>query len=69
MLVSAVYGPHIPVERGSFLLQLQQLGNMHTEKLWLIASDFNMTTSKEEKRGGLQREELDMERFRDTSQN
>lgn len=63
--VSTVYGPHIPVETGSFLLQLQQLGNLHTEKLWLIADNFNMTTSKEEKKGGLQREEPEMERFRD----
>lgn len=33
--------------------------------MWLIVGDFNMTTSKEEKKGGLQREEPDMERFRD----
>ena len=66
LLVLAVYGPHITVERGNFLLQTQQLGNMHIEKLWVIAGDFNMKTSKEEKKGVLQQEKLDMERFRET---
>lgn len=65
-LVSAVYEPHITVKRENFLTHLQWLGNMHTKKLWLIASDFNMITSKEEKKGGLQREDVDMERFRET---
>jgi len=64
-LVSTVYGPHTPVERGSFILQLQQLGNLHEEKLWMIARDFNMTISKYEKKGKLKREELEMERFGD----
>jgi len=31
----------------------------------LIGGDFNMKTSKDEKKGGLQREEPEMERFRD----
>ena len=64
-LVSTVYGPHTPAKRGSFLLQLQQLGNLHEEKLWLIVGDFNMTTTKDEKKGGQKREELEMERFKD----
>jgi len=31
----------------------------------LIAGDFNMTTSKDKKKGGLQREEPEMERFKE----
>jgi len=31
----------------------------------MIAGDFNLTTSIEEKKGGLQIEELEMERFKD----
>lgn len=33
--------------------------------MWIIARDFNMKTSKEEKKGGIQREDPEMERFRD----
>lgn len=54
------------VEREAFLTHLQRLGNMHTEKLWVIAGDFNMITSTEEKKGGLKRGDADMERFRET---
>jgi len=64
-LVSAVYGPHIPVEKWNFLQQIQKLGKLHDEKFWLIAGDFNLTTSTKEKIEGLQREESEMERFRD----
>lgn len=38
---------------------------MHQEQRWIIAGDFNITTSKEEKKGGIRREDLEMERFRD----
>ena len=64
-LVSAVYKPHAPVDRGLFLSHMQKLGNMHQEQMWIMAADFNMTTSKEEKKGGVQREDLEMEGFRD----
>lgn len=30
-LVSTVYGPHTPVDRGSFIIHTQKLGNMHKE--------------------------------------
>ena len=63
-LVSAVYGPHIPVEKEYFLQQIKKLGKLDNEKLWLIAGDFDLTTSIEEKRGGLRREGLEMEKFR-----
>lgn len=65
-LVSVVYGPHIPIEREAFLTQLLRLGSLHTKKLWVIAGDFNMITTTIEKKGGLQREDVNMERFRET---
>lgn len=65
-LVSAVYGPHILVEREAFLTQLQRLGNLQIEKMWVIAGDFNMITSAEEKKGILQWEDADMERLRES---
>jgi len=65
-LVSAVYGPHILLEREAFLTQLLRMGNLYTERLWVIARDFNMITTTTEKKGGLQREDAYMERFRET---
>lgn len=38
---------------------------MHQEQMRIMAGDFNMTTSKEEKKGGIQREAPEMERFID----
>lgn len=38
---------------------------MHEEKLWLLAGDFNLITSLEEKKGGMRREELEIEKFSD----
>lgn len=64
-VVSAVYGPHTLVDRGLFLAHMQKLGNMHQEQRWIIVGDFNMKTSKEEKKGGIRREDPEMERFKD----
>ena len=38
---------------------------MHQEQRWIITGDFNMITSKGEKKGGISREDPKMERFRD----
>jgi len=65
VVLSIVYGPHTLVDRGLFLSHLQKLKNMHQEQRWIIVGDFNMITYKEEKKGGLRREDLEMERFRD----
>lgn len=65
LLVSALYDHHIPTEKRRFLLQLQQLGKHHKEKLWMIRGDFNLITSIEKKKWGLQIEEPEMERFKD----
>lgn len=67
-LVSTVYGRHILLKREAFLTQLCRMGDLHIEKFWVIAGDFNMITTKIEKKGGLQWEDVDMERFRETRQ-
>lgn len=64
-MLSAVYGPHIPIEKENFIKNIRNLNKMHDEKFWLIARDFNLITSLEEKKGGIRREELEMEQFRD----
>lgn len=38
---------------------------MHQEQRWILAGDFNLITSREEKEGGISREDPEMERFRD----
>eukprot|EP00253_Pinus_taeda_P003198 PITA_03198 len=38
---------------------------MHQERRWILAGDFNLITSREEKKGRIKREDLEMERFRD----
>eukprot|EP00253_Pinus_taeda_P021277 PITA_21277 len=50
--VSAVYGPHTQVDRGLFLSHLEKLKNFHQEQIWIIIGDFNLITSREEKKCG-----------------
>eukprot|EP00253_Pinus_taeda_P035504 PITA_35504 len=63
--ISAVYGPHTRADRRLFLNQLEKLRNMHQEQRWILAGDFNLITSREEKKGGISREDPKMECFRD----
>jgi len=64
-VVSAVYEPHTLVDRGLFLSQMKKLRNMHQEKRWIIAGDFNMTIYKDKKKEGIRKEDTEMERFKD----
>lgn len=50
ILISSVYGPHIPREKETFLESIGMLKNLHNEKCWLIGGDFNMIKSLEEKK-------------------
>eukprot|EP00253_Pinus_taeda_P015313 PITA_15313 len=63
--VSAVYGPHTPTDQGLFLSHLENLKHMHQEQRWIIARDFNLISSRDEKKGGISREDPEMERFKD----
>lgn len=65
VVILAVYGPHTCADRDLFLKQLTKIRNMHQEHRWILAGDFNLITSREEKRGGISREDPEMERFRD----
>ena len=64
-LISAVYDPHILVEKENFLQRIKTLSQLHEEKLWLLVGDFNLITTLEEEKGGLRREEPEMEKFKD----
>jgi len=64
-LLLIVYGPHILIENENFLQKMKTLNQMHDEKLWLIAGDFHLITSLEEKKGGFRREEPEMEKLKD----
>lgn len=44
---------------------MAKLRNIHQEERWILAGDFNLITSREEKKGGISREDLEMERFKD----
>lgn len=65
LMLSIVYGPHIPIEKKNFLKNRKTLKQMHEEKLWLIAGDSNLITSLEEKKAGIRMEEPEMEQFKD----
>ena len=64
-MISFFYGPHILGEKDVFLNSIRTLNNMHTYKYWLLGGDYNMITNLTEKKGGLRREEPEMELFRD----
>lgn len=58
-----VYGPHTLGEREAFLNSIRMLNVMHTKKYWLLGEDYNMIMNLTKKKGGLRREELEMELF------
>jgi len=61
VVISAVYGPHTRADRDLFLTQLTKLRSLHQKQRWILAGDFNLITSREEKKGGISREDLEME--------
>lgn len=65
MLLTGVYGPHIPGERRDFLQKLANMRNLYLENLWVVGGDFNMIISLDEKKGGMRRMDEDMEAFGD----
>lgn len=64
-LLTRVYGPHIPGEKGVFLQNLENRRRDYRDDLWIVGGDFNMITSLEEKKVGIRHHEVDMEMFRD----
>jgi len=63
ILISGVYGPHIPSERKDFLTNMQAIRRIIPGPLWIIGGDFNIIRTLGEKRGGARREDQSMEEF------
>lgn len=65
MILTRLYGPHIPGERGTFLQNLVNMRNLYPEDLWIVGRNFNVITSLAEKKGGMRRMDVGMEAFVD----
>lgn len=65
ILISSIYGPHILGEIKAFLNSIRMMNNMHTKKYWLLGGGYNMIMHMIEKKGGIRREEPEMQLFRD----
>jgi len=63
ILITGVYGPHIPRERKNFLKDLQTTRRIFPGIPWILGGDFNMIRTMEEKRGGINRPDQNMEEF------
>lgn len=63
ILISGVYGPHIPRERKEFLKNMQAIRRIIPGNLWIIGGDFNMIRELGEKKGGIRRLDQSMEEF------
>jgi len=63
ILISGVYGPHVPGEREKFLRNVQVSRRIYPKLPWIVGEDFNMIKSMEEKKGGIRRPYQNMEIF------
>eukprot|EP00253_Pinus_taeda_P011164 PITA_11164 len=52
ILISRVYGPHLPRERKDFLKNMQVIRPIIPGNLWIIGGDFNLIHDLGEKKGG-----------------
>lgn len=64
-MITTVYGPHLQGEKQNFLDSIRAFRSLHHEKYWLIGGYFNLILNLNEKKGGIPREDLEMESFRD----
>ena len=63
ILISGVYGPHLPRERKDFLKNMQVIRPIIPGNLWIIGGDFNLIHDLGEKKGGIRRPYQSMEEF------
>ena len=63
VLITGIYGPHIPRERKNFLKDLQTTRRLLPGIPWIVGGHFNMIKALEEKKGGKSRPDQDMEAF------
>jgi len=65
VVISGVYGPHIPGERENFIKNMQVIQRLYSETAWIVGGDFNLIRSLEEKKGGIRKPDQYMEMFND----
>lgn len=53
ILISGVYGPHLPREQKDFLKNMQVIRPIIPGNLWIIGGDFNLIHDLGEKKGGI----------------
>lgn len=63
ILISGVYGLHIPGERERFLKNVQDARRIYPETPWIIGGDFNMIRTIDKKKGGIRRPDQYMDIF------
>eukprot|EP00253_Pinus_taeda_P002797 PITA_02797 len=63
ILISGVYGPHLPRGRKDFLRNIQAIRSIILDNLWIVGGDFNLIRDLGEKRGGIRRQDQSMEDF------
>ena len=65
VVISGIYGPHIPGERENFIKNMQIVQRIYPETTWIVGGDFNLIRSLEEKKGGIRTPDQYMEMFND----
>eukprot|EP00253_Pinus_taeda_P004844 PITA_04844 len=63
ILISGVYGPHLPKDWKDFLKNVQVIRRIIPGNLWIIGGDFNLIRDLGEKKGGIRRPNQSMEEF------
>eukprot|EP00253_Pinus_taeda_P031484 PITA_31484 len=63
ILISGVYGPHLPRGQNEFLRNIQEVRRIIPDNLWIVAGDFNLIRDLGEKKGGVRRQDQSMEEF------
>eukprot|EP00253_Pinus_taeda_P024087 PITA_24087 len=63
ILISGVYGPHLPRGQKDFLRNIQAVRRIIPDNLWIAGRDFNLIRDLGEKRGGIRRQDQSMEDF------
>eukprot|EP00253_Pinus_taeda_P009427 PITA_09427 len=63
ILISGVYGPHLPRGRKDFLRNIQEIRSIIPDNLWIVGGDFNLIRDLGEKRGSIRRQDQSMEDF------
>eukprot|EP00253_Pinus_taeda_P035212 PITA_35212 len=63
VLISGVYGPHLPRGRKEFMRNIQAIRKIIPDDLWIVGGDFNLIRDLGGKRGGIRRQDPRMDDF------